>query len=356
MVCYNQFGYTLDYYFCRECPEDFHVDYIGIDTGKQIVFPTNPNVSVLDVRRPNSSFLGKLWTQIKYRLICLWKTLFGNYDIIMVKYFVGCSLIAIFKRRSSIMEIRTGSLARTSLMRNIANSIMKLESCFFLKVISVSCSLTKRLRLQESKTLFFPPGTDIIDKQVEHDFNTLKLIYIGTFQGRDLWKVIQGISLFVNHNPSVPILCDFFGSGTPDDEKRINEEIVNSSLQDKIVLHGYVHHNYLTEFLVKSNVGISFIPNDKRYDCQIPTKTLEYLGAGMPVIATTTKENNFLISDMNGVLCESSPESFECALRTLWERRHQYKSTYIKNSIKNFTWISISKRLFEFFREFSKRN
>jgi len=80
------------------------------------------------------------------------------------------------------------------------------------------------------------------------------------------------------------------------------------------------------------------------YDCQPPTKTFEYVFAGMPVIATATSENRRVINRTNGILIKDDPKSFYEALRELYFRREEFYSEKIRHSCLGYSWESIVKK------------
>ena len=92
-------------------------------------------------------------------------------------------------------------------------------------------------------------------------------------------------------------------------------------------------------YFEESNVGISFVPCTKYYDCQPPTKTFEYLLYGLPVIATNTTENNIIINSSNGLLIKDSSASFCEAIELLISK--SYNNSLIQNDSIKYSWEKI---------------
>jgi glycosyltransferase involved in cell wall biosynthesis len=86
---------------------------------------------------------------------------------------------------------------------------------------------------------------------------------------------------------------------------------------------------------------MSYIPITDFFDHQPPTKTFEYLMAGMPVVATGTVENRRLITEINGILTGDSEDDVFAGLRNLLVARHRFDSREIHRSIQQYSWEDI---------------
>lgn len=117
--------------------------------------------------------------------------------------------------------------------------------------------------------------------------------------------------------------------------------VKDHGLEDVVSLPGFVPHRELARYYEKCNVGVSYVPINRIYDCQPPTKTFEYLLAGLPVIATNTSENAAVITEHNGLLIEDTPEAFYQALKKLAENRIAYCSDRIRAEALKYSWETI---------------
>lgn len=88
----------------------------------------------------------------------------------------------------------------------------------------------------------------------------------------------------------------------------------------------------------RCNVGVSYIPQTAYYDHQPPTKTFEYLLAGMPVLATSTTENKKVINETNGILIQDNPDSFSKGLAILSDRLPSFDSLKIRKNSLAYSW------------------
>ena len=87
---------------------------------------------------------------------------------------------------------------------------------------------------------------------------------------------------------------------------------------------GHLKHDDLLPFWKRYNVGVSFVPVNEIYAVQPPTKTFEYLLAGMPVIATGTSENRRVVSEKNGLIVKDTAETLFQGLQHLYAKRKAF--------------------------------
>ena len=347
----NQFGYLLDYYYyCFHCPDDIQISYLGMNVGKPEIESPNTNIRIIDYMRKRSNLLGKILAIVYLQFYIMKEVTFGKYDLVFIKYYRGCSILRLISKKPMILDIRTASVKLSKFKRYWQDAILRLESHFFSKISIISPNLAKKLCVPKSKIKVIPLGTDLLNFG-NRDYSRLHLLYVGTLYGRDIEKTIRGMAIFSRNNPEINWTYDIIGSGTPRSENKVQNELNDPILRNRVVLHGYIHRSRLESYYKIANVGISFVPLNEKYDCQPPTKTFEYIGAGMPVIATATSENKLIVNDINGVLCDDNPESFSSALEAIWRQRESFDSQNIQNTILDNTWERITNELFVFWRK-----
>ena len=61
----------------------------------------------------------------------------------------------------------------------------------------------------------------------------------------------------------------------------------------------------------------------------------------MPVIATHTSENKKVVHTKNGVLVGDSKENFYSGLKEIFEKKHLFDSSKIRNEAISYTWENI---------------
>ena len=334
----NQYGYfTIYYNYAKYLSRDFKVIYICFDQ-EEIKFNESENVKVVYVESGRNKILRILKY---YRLIVrIFKTNSSS-KLIMKYYFFSSLLNFCLPRKDIILDIRTGYTSVVRLKTLFFDSIIRIEAIPFKRIITISESLRKKLKLQISKTIIIPLGADQIVFQPK-TFDKLVLLYIGTLTSRNISQTVEGLSLFLkNIRKNIDIKYHIVGGGKPFEVKKLNDTINHFNLQRIVQYEGPVYGENLKRFFTNCNIGVSYIPMIKDYDCQPATKTIEYLMAGMPVIATETYENKKIISDYNGILIRDDPQSFADGLRKIISGKYNYNYKEITDSVKEYSFEHI---------------
>lgn len=336
IVIRTQFGYHIDaYYYCKYARSSFDITYIGFDAGR-------PKIEVDGVGCVYISKAGNIivrYLRLLFALVCECRK---DYDVIFIKYFISCSLLKILNpTKRFVFDIRTGNIVENPIKRRWKDFILRAESCCFKHISVISRSLADRLKLPEKKLHILPLGADLVDVPPKQ-FNSLNLLYVGTFEERRIEDTIEGFAKFhAEYKDSVDISYDIVGDGFNDELHELRNLVEQKGLSDVIRLPGYIHQSELKDYYQRCNVGVSYIPINVFYDCQPPTKTYEYILAGMPVLATSTMENTFVINKSNGILIDDTADSFYEGLKRFRGNKEKYCSAKIKQESLLYTWQNI---------------
>src|SRR5690554_7958487 len=172
-------------------------------------------------------------------------------------------------------------------------------------------------------------------------FDNLRLLYVGTLNGRNIDQTIKGLATYIEKHQDVDIIYDIIGDGN---ELKMLKELVNDlHLTKYIKLHGRIPHFKLKPFFDNSNIGVSYNLMTEYYEFQPPTKTFEYIMSEMPCISTRTSENIKLVTPENGILCDDTPESFANALEEVMLNKGKVNSKLIRESLVDYSWENIVK-------------
>lgn len=339
----EQFGYQIDYFqYCKYLKNHFDITFLCWDHS---INKINENgVNVIYISR-NGNILCRYFSFIK-SILNLIKS--HHFHYIFIKYFIGCSIIPLLYNKKFLvhLDIRSGSDSFYSIRRNIYNYLLCIESYSFKTVSIISPGLKKFLKVS-SNAYILPLGADpqIVNRQIDHK---ISLIYIGTFYNRCIDDTVAGLGLFISNHPDADVHYTIIGNGWCGEIEQIMNAIKKYDLFKLVELTGYIPHNDLKKYIEKANVGISYIPVTPYYEYQPPTKTFEYLMAGMPVIATSTFENKKIINDQNGILIADNPESFANSLELLYNKIDSFKENLIRESVAENNWVTIIAKLEEF--------
>ena len=328
---YEQFGYHIDifkyekYLFNKYDMTFFSWDY-------NLKKKTNHNSKVDYFDAPNS-FLLKIFIVLKY----IYKNS-NDYDIYFIRYFPMCSLINLFCKKNIILDIRTSHTTNNPIIRYIYNKLISIESKFFKNVSIISKKLAKKLNVNTK--LILPLGADTISNKSK-SFDNINLIYVGTFNNRNINETILGYVKFYNEfNSKFNISYDIIGSGSKD-ENQIIDNLINQYSSHNINYRGYLSHDELKIYFDNANIGVSYIPINDIFDYQPPTKTYEYLLSGMCVLATKTYENKKVITSENGILINDNSEDFYSGLVSYVKNNKKFNSNKIITNSLNYSWENV---------------
>lgn len=314
--------------------------------GHKVVFLCNdyhlkkvevPNVKVIYVDEPNS---------IKWRLRFskLIKPILKEYkiDVVLFEYYKGCFLNAhLFGKTPALLDVRTGDVAKNKIKRTFFNWLIKFESFFFTRTITLSESLAKKLKFKEGSYDIVTLGSDIFDDSPKQ-YEDINLLYVGTLKQRDIHKTVQGLAKFMKERPQAKCHYDIIGFGTPEEESHIGDLIKEHNLEGIVEFHGRINYEFLKPYFERANVGVGFVPMTPYYDCQPSTKIYEYVLSGLYCIATNTYENKLTVDSRNGVLCDDSADSFASALIRYYDSdRTKLNSEEIRESMSRYLWANV---------------
>lgn len=330
----NQFGYHTDYYYyAKYLKESHNVHYICYDRKRKKI--DLPDINITYLKFPRIRLLRSLY----FLISVLNYSNKNNFDIVLADYFKLVFFLGLFsKGKIKILDIRSGSLKQNKFLRKLDNFNIYLASLTFNKVTVISEGLANVLKLRNFTLL--PLGSDIYYDGV-HSFESLKLLYVGILNKRNIVETIEAINLFKIANNKISITYDIIGFGNENEELKIKNAIKKYKLDKIITFHGRKTILESRIFFKKCNIGISHIPVTPWYDNQPATKTFEYILSGMICLGTNTSENKKIINDVNGVLYEDTSKALYNALIFTWENIGVYNSSRIRSTLLEFTWENI---------------
>lgn len=333
IVSPRQYGYQTDYLkYAEYLPEHFNVVFLCLDQ-KQKRFE-NKDILLKYVRVKNKRLTYILFFVYAYLYVLTHR------GAVMTTNFRGCRYLKkLMPWRKMVVNIRTVSVSSNPNEARLQNDRIRRDAEAFDRIIMISNGGARQLGLPAVKTRIVSLGADIISRTVK-SFENLNLLYIGTFNGRNIIQTVQGVKLFLDKYPvDCKLTYDIIGDG--EDFQAIREYVDENQLNHIVTLHGFMPYTSLSPFLDKCNIGVSYVPVTEWYMYQPPTKTFEYINSGLFCIATDTAANHEVISSQNGVLIQDNPDAFCEALHTILLRRDFFSSTEIRESGSPYTWKNI---------------
>jgi glycosyltransferase involved in cell wall biosynthesis len=103
------------------------------------------------------------------------------------------------------------------------------------------------------------------------------------------------------------------GKGSQLDELR--RLAAGLGVDQRVWLPGYVPYDEVPALFAAADAGLSYLPPVAYYEGQPPMKVMEYMGAGLPVIASDVSSHRMLVEHgQNGLLAEPGAGAFAEAL------------------------------------------
>lgn len=332
----EQFGHMTDpYKWCEHLRDKYDITFLTAALGKEHVEMDGIKVIYLPFSVPY------VIRGIMFILASVW-WIYRCPGVTIIEYFKHCSILRFLcPHKKLIVDVRTLSVESQSTYRACADARLISDCRKFENVTVISEGVKVKTGISDAKIL--PLGSDeISDKHKCYD--DFRVLYVGTFNNRNLDLMIKGIAMFHTGHPEIPISVDIVGDGCHgqlDELKSLSEHL---GLKNVVKFHGFVPLTKVAPFFDKCNIGLSFIPMTSYFDNQPPTKTFEYILSGLFCIATKTKENKILVTDSNGVLIDDTPEGVVNGLELYLSEKSRLSDTIIRESLKDSKWSNIVNR------------
>ncbi len=341
-----QYGYLIDYYYhAKNMSDRFDITYLCMDEGEPPIKAAGCRVSYVAKRsKVNRRF------DMQHALR---KLVDANihFDAVFTDFSYSATMFfPLFRRLADkfIFDIRTLDISENAFKRNIKNKLIAYTASQAPFVTVITRQVGNAIGLRPDRSAVVPLGApEQLFELPAKTFDTLRILYIGTFRYRHIDVTVHGLSIFLDKNPGwrTKVSYDIVGGGFG--EAEVRDAINRCGLGDIVTMHGFVPSESALPFFEKNNVGVSFIPTSGHFDLQPPTKTYEYMAAGMAVLATHTRANSELVDASAGVLSGDTPEEFAGALQRLVEDFGRFNSEKIRARVAENHWTAISDRLAE---------
>ena len=130
-----------------------------------------------------------------------------------------------------------------------------------------------------------------ISKKKQQD---IKLLYIGAL------TEVRGIRELLYAVSDLPVTLNIAGSFQ---DRKYEEEMVNTPLWGKVNYHGFVNREKIQELLFQCHIGMVILHPTENYLQSLPVKMFEYMAAGLPVIASNFPLWKDIIEKHNCGIC-----------------------------------------------------
>ena len=339
----NPFGNLIDAAkLCEYLGRNHEVKYLSLD---------DPIFMIHSKSEVTYSFVELLTAPMHSRFIIRWlhwylmclREVAKSYDVVYVYRFRGCFALRFARPgRPMILDIRSGSVGPSRFRRCLNDIMIRFDAKYFKNVTIISEGLRKKLGIAARKAHILSLGADRYELP-EKTFDAFHLLYVGTFnQGRRLETTIRAFArLYHERDGEIEMTYTLVGGAQRQELAFLQQVAVDAGVGHVVRFPGFVSHERVVDYLASCNIGMAYVPITEFFDHQPPTKTFEYLMAGMPVLATGTTENRRVITEANGIVTDDSEDAVFAGLQKLLITRHRFNSPEIRRSVEQYCWEDI---------------
>jgi len=136
------------------------------------------------------------------------------------------------------------------------------------------------------------------------------LAYLGTLDpSRQIVRMIDALAIVRATVPDARLLL-IGGAARQQDVAQLQAHAEQLGLGEAVRITGWLPSEQAWKLLVGADAAVSYIPRNQVYDVSSPTKLLEYLALGMPVVANDSPDQVRVLEGSDaGWLVESSTEA-----------------------------------------------
>jgi glycosyltransferase involved in cell wall biosynthesis len=245
----------------------------------------------------------------------------GSFDVVHVYCTIGAGALplAAGRRARWVQEHQTGAVSsRSRFLRWLEDRVRAGQGRLFDANLTVSRELGERLFGARGRFEEMPAGVNLQlfsggaprDFRAEHGIpdDDVVFVHAGVLEATRFTDVpIRALAIALKVNPRLRLLMP--GKGAQLEELRaLAQEL---GIADRVWLPGYVPYASLPRVFGAADAGLSYLPPTRYYEGQLPMKVMEYMGAGLPVLATDVSSHRVLVRHgHNGLLCEPNAESY----------------------------------------------
>jgi glycosyltransferase involved in cell wall biosynthesis len=350
IVSTSQFGYLIDYhrYYTYLKNKGHDVKYMCWDWEKEKLEPGNPDI--IYVSR-NGGVLLRLPRLI--REVVRYENKM-HFDRIMLNWFKMVSLLLPFiSNRKMYLDIRQVSVHTRKYKRQLFDGMMRFAAKRFRNTSIITDLAAKHIGISRYKFLplggayFAPPeNNDPAVQQYQDLFrgNDFIFLYVGTLHKRRMIDCVVGFHEYLKKNPGAEARFIIIGDAIENDLAVIKQYIADNNLSNYIYALGYIPQQRLALFFQQADCGVTYFPLTPFNDVQPNTKTYEYLINGIPVIATSTKDNVKLLTTSGipcGIVIDDNAKEFERAVGEIINNRSQYSRQAISEKFSEYEWDNL---------------
>jgi glycosyltransferase involved in cell wall biosynthesis len=249
----------------------------------------------------------------------------GDFDVVHVYCTIGAALVPWFGGRRPVyaQEHVTGAVSWASARLRAAEDWLRAaQGRFFDANFTVSEELGRRL-FKGGAFDVMPAGVNLRvfggnppqDFRAAHGIAGDEIVFVhaGVLEAARATDVpVRAFAEAVKTHPRLRLLVPGKGSQL-DDLRALAREL---GVEDRVWLPGYVPYTELPRVFAAADAGLSYLPPTAYYgEGQPPMKVMEYMGAGLPVLASDVGSHRVLVrNEENGLLSRPGVQEYAALL------------------------------------------
>ncbi|MCG8317579.1 MAG: glycosyltransferase family 4 protein [Pseudomonadales bacterium] len=165
-----------------------------------------------------------------------------------------------------------------------------------------------------------------------------KLVYLGALDYvRRIDILLEMLVLIVKEYPDTKLILV---GDTVDKLHRsqLLEKAKSLNLEDNVIWTGWLPMDIAWQYVSVADIGLSPVPRSEALDMASPTKIIEYMALGLPVVANDNPDQRNVLEKSNaGVCVPYTAEDFSMAVQQLFKETRQQLELRKKNGVAYVT-------------------
>lgn len=172
----------------------------------------------------------------------------------------------------------------------------------------------------------------------QRSLRPFRLVYLGSLDRARRIDFLLQVLVWLRAQPGGDAyhLTLIGGASTPSEMQWVEQQVGELDLRNSVTMTGQIPMADACRLAQQCDAGLSAIPRGALFDVSSPTKTVEYLAMGLPVVVNDVPDQAFLIEHTRAGICvPMDVPAFGTAIRQL---RDQY-AEFSDRANKSRAWI-----------------
>lgn len=160
------------------------------------------------------------------------------------------------------------------------------------------------------------------------------LVYLGALDRvRKIEALFEMLAIVRQEVPDVMLVL---AGDTPDKEHLawLRQEAIRLGVEPALLWTGWLPTEQAWRYVRAAEIGLSVIPRGFLLDCGSPTKAVEYMALGLPVVGNDNPDQALVVSEGNAGICvKLEPQDFAAAVIQLLGNAHQRRQMALSGQL-----------------------